>query len=135
MPDATFELVSENYFNHDEGERATITVGDINGDSYPDVIIGNMSGGLRLAMDATHVISHKSKLVIYPNPVLNDNYIYIKYKTNLSKLNLEVFDISGRKVNVKILTDKIDISTLNNGVYILRENVEGTFVSSKFVVL
>ena len=133
--DATFKLVSDNYFNHDEGERATITVGDINNDTYPDVIFGNMSGGLRIAMDATIVVAHKSKLVIFPNPVVNDKYISIKYKTDLNNLHLDVFDISGRKVNVKILTDKIDVSTLNNGVYILRENVDGKFISSKFVVM
>lgn len=134
-PDANFELVSDNYFNYDEGERATVTVGDINNDTYPDVIIGNMSGGIRVALDATIVIEHKFKLVIYPNPVVENNYIYLKYKTNLNNLKLEVFDISGRKINVKIHTDRIDISTLKNGIYILRENIDGDFVSSKFVVV
>ncbi|MCK5907687.1 MAG: VCBS repeat-containing protein, partial [Flavobacteriales bacterium] len=135
VAEETFELVSKNYFNHDEGERTTIAVGDINGDSYPDFVIGNMSGGLRLALDATHVINHKNKLVIYPNPVVNDNYIYLKYKTNLRELTLDVFDTSGRKMSVKILANKIDISALNRGIYILREKIEGKFVSSKFIVL
>ena len=131
----TFELVSDNYFNHDEGERTTIAIGDINNDTYPDFVIGNMSGGLRIAMDATDVISHKTKLVIYPNPVVNDKYIYLKYKTDLRKLNLEIFDVAGRKINTDILADKIDISTLKNGIYILREKVNGEFVISKFIVL
>jgi len=135
LPNTTFKLVSTNYFNHSEGERATITVGDINNDTYPDAIIGNMSGGLRVAMDATTVIAHKSKLIIYPNPVVANKYIYIKYKTNLNYLNIEVFDISGRGVNVSIITDKIDISTLKNGIYIIREKVDGKYISSKFIVM
>ena len=133
--DAVFELVSDNYFNHDEGERATIAVGDINNDGYPDVIIGNMSGGLRLALDATQVETHKTKLVVYPNPVVEGDFLYLKFKTNLKKLNLEIFDTSGRKMNVIILEDKIDISALKDGVYFIRENIEGKSVSSKFVVV
>jgi len=132
---ATFELVSENYLNCDEGERATIAIGDINNDTYPDIVVGNMSGGIRLAIDATtHFIAHKNKLIIYPNPVVNRKYIYLKYKTNLNNLYLDVFDISGRKINVIIHNNKIDISSLNDGVYLLREKVDGKYISSKFVV-
>ena len=133
--DANFELISKDYFNHDEGERATITVGDINNDTFPDIIIGNTSGGVRLALDATHIVEHKSKVIIYPNPVINDSYIYIKHKYDLSKLDIKIFDTSGREMNVKIYKDRIDISTLKNGIYILRENVDGKAVSSKFIVL
>jgi hypothetical protein len=133
--DASFELVTENYFNHDEGERSTITIGDINNDTYPDIVVGNMSGGIRLALDATHIVEHRSKVIIYPNPVVNDNYIYIKYKYDLSKLDLEIFDTSGRKMNVEIYKDRINISSLKNGIYILREKVDGKFISSKFIIL
>jgi hypothetical protein len=133
--DATFDLVTDNYFNHDEGERATITCGDINNDGFSDVVIGNMSGGVRISLDATQVINHKAKLVIYPNPVVKGNFIYLKFKQNLKDLSLEVFDISGRKMNVNILEDKIDISSLKEGMYVLREKIEGKYVSSKFVVL
>ncbi|MEN8137561.1 MAG: T9SS type A sorting domain-containing protein [Bacteroidota bacterium] len=130
--DATFELFSDNYLNYDEGERATVTTGDLNNDTYPDIIIGNMSGGLRLAIDATQIIKHKNKLVVYPNPVIRGNYLYIKYRNNFN--DIDIFDISGRRMKVKVLEDKIDISNLNNGIYIIIEKTESDIISTKFII-
>ncbi|MCK5781368.1 MAG: T9SS type A sorting domain-containing protein, partial [Flavobacteriales bacterium] len=133
-PESVFELFSYNFFGSNEGEKATISVGDINNDKYPDIVIGNMSGGLRLALDSSEIIAHENKLVVYPNPIEENNYLFLKYKTNLSKLKLEAFDISGRRVNIIILDDRIDISKLNNGIYILREYLKGEYISAKFII-
>ena len=133
--DVTFELISDNYFNNNEGERATIAIGDLNNDTFSEIIIGNMSGGLRLAIDATKINENKNKLIIYPNPVDTENFIYLKNKGDIKKLNLEVYDISGRKMSVKILEDKIDVSNLKNGLYILREEAHGEYISTKFIII
>ena len=50
-------------------------------------------------------------------------------------LLFEVYDISGRKMSVKILEDKIDVSNLKNGLYILREEAHGEYISTKFIII
>ena len=93
-----------------------------------------MSGGLRMALDATEIESNKNNLIIYPNPVINGKYIFLKYRASLKDLHLEVFDLSGKKIIVDILEDKIDVSELSDGIYILKESVEGVTTSSKFII-
>jgi len=134
LPNATFELISDNYLDFDEGERATIATGDLNNDTYPDIILGNMSGGLRIALDNTEIIKNKTKLIIYPNPIEDKTNIKIKYKEDLKNLNIEIFDISGRKIYFKIINNEIDVSLLKNGIYIIREQIGNTYLSSKFIV-
>lgn len=58
-------------------------------------------------------------LSIYPNPTSFD-YVFIK--TN-EKLNVEIFNVLGKKVSQKVVTttdSKMDISSLSEGIYLLR---------------
>ncbi len=38
-------------------------------------------------------------------------------------------------MSVKILEDKIDVSNLKNGLYILREEAHGEYISTKFIII
>lgn len=61
--------------------------------------------------------SNLNALVVYPNPVQEKLYIQIKEDVNLYEINL--FDITGRKVMGEIdLYDGCDISSLPQGVYV-----------------
>lgn len=73
------------------------------------------------------------KIEFYPNPA--KNFLNIKFKTENSVI--EIFDLSGRKRISQIAQstdEKIDISDLDKGIYILK-TIEGKEVkTAKFVV-
>ena len=131
---SSFDLLSSNYFETSEGERATICVGDINNNGYCDVIIGNYSGGLRFFENTTLIKTHEDKLIVYPNPTNGSGYIELKYKSNLDVRKLELFDFSGRKITVEVVNEKINISNLRSGAYILKEQTESGETSTVFIV-
>jgi hypothetical protein len=54
---------------------------------------------------------------VYPNPA--SQYIQI---LNIDKATIEIFDITGQLVKVQesvFSTDKIDVSEMNNGIYMI----------------
>ncbi len=71
-----------------------------------------------------------NNLKIYPNPA--SDKVYVKAE----KLNsVELYDLQGRKINVKLNTDNsINVSGLPKGIYVLKLNVEGRSISKKLVV-
>jgi acyl CoA:acetate/3-ketoacid CoA transferase alpha subunit len=74
-------------------------------------------------------------LSIYPNPVsVGKTYIYITSKDNLNK-KVEFFNVLGKQIFATNLTGKeIDISNLNQGVYILKITEGATSETRKLVI-
>jgi hypothetical protein len=72
-------------------------------------------------------------LTIYPNPV-NNGKLYISSTKNLSK-NIQIFDVLGKKIyDTELFGNALDISRLNNGVYIIKITENNITVTRKFVV-
>ena len=71
---------------------------------------------------------------IYPNPVTNGEF-YIK-SSNSKEKNVEVYNILGRRlISTKINTnDKIDVSNLNAGIYLLKINEGDKQLTKKIVI-
>lgn len=58
---------------------------------------------------------------IFPNPT--SNTLYLKLEDQLSQANVEIFDLNGKLVKKEVIKDnynQIDISILNNGVYLVK---------------
>ena len=55
-------------------------------------------------------------VTIYPNPT--DNYLFIE--GNKNPISISIYNLLGAEVISKSNTDKIDVSELSNGVYIIR---------------
>lgn len=66
---------------------------------------------------------------LYPNPVSD----VLTIKSDLKIDKVEVYDMSGRKVDVEINDDKIDVRNLNSGSYIINTETKGGKVSKKFI--
>lgn len=67
---------------------------------------------------------------IYPNPVKDILYI----QSNIKVLKFEIYDISGRKLSSNsVSNDKIDLSDLKTGNYILKLYTENRTINSKIV--
>ena len=70
---------------------------------------------------------------LYPNPV-DGNYVTIQTPINGVK-EVEVFDILGKRViNTNLISDSLDISELNPGVYMVKVTVENQSKVSKLII-
>ncbi len=66
-----------------------------------------------------------SGIHIFPNPNSSDKVYFSQ------KVDIEIFDLSGRQIKTAEISDEISISELKNGIYILRIN--GQFVRKLIV--
>lgn len=70
---------------------------------------------------------------IYPNPT-NKGYVNIKTTSN-SAVNVTVFDLLGKKVITKTLSNnKLNVSSLKSGVYLLNIEQNGASATKKLVI-
>ena len=70
---------------------------------------------------------------LYPNPV-DGNYVTIQTPINGVK-EVEVFDILGKRVlNTNLISNSLDISELNSGVYMVKVTVENQSKVSKLII-
>jgi hypothetical protein len=113
------------------GIRSAPLVHDFNNDGYPDIMIGNFSGGLNYfkgtkpegvgIKDAKQIAAPDVKL--YPNPA--DQYVNLsidKYQ-DLQSLNIEIHDMTGRlilsKRTIANKNTRLNTSELKQGIYFI----------------
>ena len=73
------------------------------------------------------------EMSVYPNPV-DGNYVTIQTPINGAK-EIEVFDILGKRVlNTNLISDSLDISELNPGVYMVKVTIENQSKVSKLII-
>ena len=70
---------------------------------------------------------------VYPNPTAT-GFVTISSKTN-DVINIAVFDILGKQVlNNTVTNNRLDVSTLTTGVYIMKISQNGQAITKKLVV-
>jgi len=121
------ETIQNKAFKITEGIRTAVAVADLDGNSKPDLLVGNWAGGVAyfkgIEPPEVKIIEPQLQdILIYPNPTTGELRIE---NGELRIVNIEVFDIYGKKLNdfqFSILNSqlKIDISHLSAGVYFLR---------------
>jgi hypothetical protein len=157
-PGKKFILVDSLYLDIYEGGRGSdiggigIAIGNLNNDNYPDMIIGNYSGGVsyfkgthpNLAGINEYASTSFINAELYPNP--SDKDIFIKFPATLDIENsdLRLFDLMGRSIPYRIsksgTTFSIDVSSFANGIYfysvsgIDKNSQKGFSASGKFIV-
>ena len=108
-----------------EGIRVGVAIGTLNGDSYPDMIVGNYAGGMSFfdgrAQIPFNITSQETeKIGCYPNPARE----IVNIVTNSEKGSLlQLYDLTGRKLREIILQDnhyQLDISNLKASLYLLK---------------
>ena len=74
-----------------------------------------------------------SDLKLYPNPV-NGDYVTIQSSVSGEK-NIEVYDITGKRlINTILNSDKLDISSVSSGVYLVKVTIQGQTKVSKLII-
>lgn len=136
--DGTFSLALESVYelhgilrnSIKEGVRVSPSVGYVNNDLWPDLLVGNWAGGVAWFSgveppDSTTIIDGKEHteepFIIFPNPA--EDYFLIKNNGEwiLENAQLHLYDITGTLVLTKKIIDNlqiVNISTLASGLYI-----------------
>lgn len=126
-----FLLAEERLLLIREGIRTAPAVGFITGSDYPDLIVGNYSGGLSFyqgAMPKPFGIEDPEALVrngfdIFPNPATNHLTVVVE-KADNHKVGLEVFDMTGRLVHMddQLMNRQtvIPLHNWNSGLYLFQ---------------
>ena len=77
-------------------------------------------------------VSAKAEFNLFPVPA--ENLLQVRSEHDLTNVPVSVLDVAGREVMKSVLRNgQLDISTLTDGVYVLRLPVEGRTVQRKFV--
>jgi hypothetical protein len=84
----------------------------------------------------TNILDEK-KLIIYPNP--SSNYVNMHLNGNNEVLSYKIFDLQGREIiktdAVNPKSNQIDVSSLQNGLYLLRVETTLGPISKKIEIL
>ena len=110
--------------------NSAIAFGDIDGDSYLDLLItGNAGspstarlyrGGSTLGTDNLH---NENQILFYPNPANTT----LNFPGISKESNVEIFDLTGKKLmdsNMNINSNSVDVSQLLHGIYIVKINMQ-----------
>jgi hypothetical protein len=127
-----------------DGVRSAVTIGNFNNDLYPDMIYGNLGGGVDLllgqfaAVGINEAVNNPAGYSIYPNPSQGQQQVYIQSKKEFDlPLELVVYDLSGRVVqHLKEFNihQGIEVGRLSSGLYIFELRYHQTLVSKlKFI--
>lgn len=130
----------ENHHNNlqtiDAKRRSVVTVGDLYGNGYPDMIVGNFAGGLNFFKGtpplgigiATPEKPFKGDVQMFPNPASERVFIVIKEADRTIRTTTTVYTITGQLVmqvhNRGEDFFPIDIYNLKNGLYIVKVDVQ-----------
>lgn len=129
----------------DVGERTSLALGDLNDDGEPDLIIGNMRGGLQLFLSDQAVSDQAphskipNRWQVYPNPV-NSSVIYLDHYVSSPGTTLSLYDSQGRLIrnwalsfgqnHHRLLLPK----ELKTGIYFLHLKSDAFSLSNKLLI-
>ncbi len=116
------------------GTNSSPTIGMLNNDTIPDLIVGNERGGLSIFYGTSdNSISvneiQKNELSIYPNPAKE----LINVKSNELILTYEVIDTFGKTVISGGQTNQIQINKLAQGIYLIKIHTPSQTMIRKFI--
>lgn len=130
--DGAFNLVMKNYLWIDEGLRSATAIGNLNGDSYPDMIVGNYAGGLAYFAGTTPPPAGKGEkpamdyaIQVYPNPA--NEYINIDFPASpdVKIVKISLMDFSGKEIlTIFGGSSRLKTNDLKEGIYLLKFWIE-----------
>lgn len=114
-----------------EGERLTVAIADVNADNLPDLILGNLAGGLSFYKGTTNGLSPNVveamdtdqgfDLTLFPNPTPGE--VVIRTEGLVSgRVEISITDLMGRGVDSRIITSgthHLNFNSLAPGTYLL----------------
>jgi hypothetical protein len=131
----------------EDGHYNAVAMAELNGDNFPEAILGNFSGGLvffkgiewvnTISVDEFKPLDKQATLFVYPNPTTGEFNIMLPESISLNNAHLHIYDLSGRLVIQQAVKENnilVDLSGLQPGFYIVSVN-DGANVWRTKVVL
>ncbi|MCF8460120.1 MAG: T9SS type A sorting domain-containing protein [Flavobacteriales bacterium] len=130
-----------------EGERSAPCLGDLNADGLPELVIGNLAGGLAYYKGDTVGLTisgieevgriERFDLNLYPNP--NNGTFTIEPHVALDGIvQIRAFNTMGELVwsgsSNNLIRQTFDLSSLQNGIYLLDIRSENKMATKRFIV-
>lgn len=134
----SFDLYDDQVSSQVFGLRSTPALGDLDGDGFPDLIVGNKRGGLQIAIgDPTFTsiaeIPNPISFVLYPNPAENSLTVSLKEQTGTT---IELLNANGQLLysdQISNLTYQLDVSQLSSGMYFIKLVGDGNVSAQRFI--
>ena len=101
-------------------------VTDVNGDNYPDLLVGNKRGGLQISIGDPSItsVSDNFKSIdfeLFPNPARETMFIRLSQSAGFS---YQLFDVAGKVIisgtKTANHTHSINTQHLNPGIYFIQ---------------
>ncbi len=123
LPDGTFNINNWTF----GGVDVLDTTGTCNGAAALNTIVPLGSFALSVSQNSIAGLS------VYPNPVINGN-LYITSNSNETKA-VAIYDVLGKVVlKANVTSQPLNVSSLNNGVYIVKITEDGKTATRKLVI-
>jgi hypothetical protein len=127
-----------------DGLRNAGAMANLDGDSFPELILGNFSGGVRYFKGEEYRFPNISivendlnlEMKMYPNPA--KGFFTLEWSDVLDdELDLNVYNINGQLVISKEVANGEQISTdhLSTGLYVVQIVSQGKFAASEKLVI
>lgn len=84
---------------------------------------------ISLSIDLDKDLSDVVKTIVYPNPVSD----ILNIKTKEKVQSASIFDMTGRKIEARVMDNAVDVSNLEKGTYIINIQTEKGTTSEKFI--
>lgn len=85
--------------------------------------------GQNATLGTQEVFSNIKKVTLSPNPTTD----YVNINSTAKINNVEIFDMNGRKVNVNLDGNRVDVRNLNTGGYIINIETKDGKTTEKFI--
>lgn len=142
--DGSFSLIELAFAGINEGNRSAVALFDFNDDDIPELILGQVGGGLAWyqGLDTTNTVpgiadGNRFLFNIYPNPA--NEYLKIDSDKQYGSItSIEVYDMIGKLVmhlQSNNLPQVLDLKTLPNGTYVCRVRSGDYQGAKEFVIL
>ena len=128
---SAFTLINSSAYGIHDGAHTAPVFYDVNGDTYPDLMIGNYSGGLTFyrGLSTTYIdipeINVYSGMNVFPNPA--QDIVTIKFNPlNVSDKKLQLTDMQGRivkEVSCRNAQTQMNVAEFANDIYFLHVQV------------
>ena len=121
IEDYMIESLSQNSYVKDWGKRTNPSATDLDGDGYPDMLIGNDRGGMSFVKgnkktNSIQGLEKLSSFKVIPNPA--KHYFRIETKTN-KQIHYRITDVSGRLIreDSTFSGNSIQMENFPDGIY------------------